>query len=73
MSFFSANDFITKFVRWNCMTKCTQCDEDVGGIPYKPMDEWNIEGPLCSKCYSRKLEAHYPGDHIRVNRLTDND
>ena len=55
------------------MTKCTQCDEDVGGIPYKPMVEWNIEGPLCSKCYSRKLEEHYPGDHIRVNRLTEND
>ncbi len=55
------------------MTKCTQCDEDVGSVSYKPMDEWNIEGPLCSKCYSSKLEEHYPGDHIRVNRLTEND
>jgi len=55
------------------MTKCTQCDEDVGSVSYNPMDEWKIEGPLCSKCYSSKLEEHYPGDHVRVNRLTDND
>jgi hypothetical protein len=55
------------------MTKCTQCEEDVGDVPYNPMPEWKIEGPLCGKCYSSKLEEHYPGKHIRVNRLNEED
>ena len=56
-----------------CMTKCTQCNQDVGGTPYNPMPEWKVEGPLCVKCYSSKLEEFYPGKHIRTNRLTEND
>ena len=55
------------------MAKCTQCNQDVGATPYNPMPEWKLEGPLCSKCYSSKLEEFYPGEHIRVNRLTKND
>ena len=55
------------------MTKCTECDEDVGETPYNPMPEWKMKAPLCGKCYSSKLEEFYPGDHIRVNRLTEND
>ena len=55
------------------MTKCTECDEDVGETPYKPMEGWKMKAPLCGKCYSKKLEEHYPGKHIRVNRLTEND
>ena len=74
MSFFSANDFITKFDLEKCMTgKCTQCSNETGNISYKPMEEWKIEGPLCGKCYSSKLEEFYPGDHIRVNRLNESD
>ena len=55
------------------MTKCTECDDDVGETPYNPMEGWNMKAPLCGKCYSTKLEEHYPGKHIRVNRLTEND
>ena len=55
------------------MGKCTQCNQDVGTIPYNPMPEWKLEAPLCGKCYSSKLEEFYPGKHIRVNRLTEND
>ena len=73
MSFFSANDFITKFGRWDCMGKCTQCSNEIGELPYNPMPEWKLEAPLCGKCYSSLLEEHYPGKHIRVNRLTEND
>ena len=74
MSFFSANDFITKFDLRKCMTeKCTQCANEIAKIPYKPMDEWKVDGPLCGECYSSKLEEFYPGDHIRVNRLNESD
>ena len=55
------------------MTKCTECDEDVGETPYNPMEGLKMKAPLCGKCYSKKLEEHYPGKHIRVNRLTEND
>jgi hypothetical protein len=32
------------------------------------MEEWEIKGPLCGDCYSKKLDEYYPGDHIRVNK-----
>ena len=49
--------------------KCSVCKNEID-VEYKPMDEWKVEGNICSKCYSQKLEEHYPGDHIRTNRLT---
>jgi len=49
--------------------KCSACNNDID-VEYKPMDEWKIKGSICSKCYSQKLEEHYPGEHIRTNRLT---
>ena len=55
------------------MTKCTQCDEDVGATPYNPMPEWKIEGPLCSKCYSKNISKHYPGEHVRLNLMDDDE
>jgi len=55
------------------MTKCTQCDEDVGATPYNPMPEWKIEGPLCSKCYSKNISDHYPGEHVRFNLMDDDE
>ena len=33
---------------------------------YIPMEQWNIDGPLCGKCYSKKIADHYPGDHVKV-------
>ena len=51
--------------------KCTVCEKDIVNTTYVPMDEWEIKGSICSKCYSQKLEKHYPGKHIRTNRLED--
>ena len=66
----SANGFITKFYfKFKMAEKCSVCKNEID-VEYKPMDEWKIKGSLCSKCYSQKLEEHYPGEHIRTNRLT---
>ena len=51
--------------------KCAVCKKDIVNTTYVPMDEWNITGNLCSKCYSEKIGKHYPGKHIRTNRLED--
>jgi len=45
---------------------CSICSEIIQK-PYIPMKEWNIEGTLCGKCYSKKISEYYPGQHIRVN------
>ena len=50
--------------------KCTICKKDVV-LKYTPMEEWDIKGTICSKCYSERLEKHYPGKHIRTNRMED--
>ena len=50
--------------------KCTICSEEVG-FRFKAMEEWGIEGTLCGKCYSKKVNEHYPGDHVRVNKHLD--
>ena len=47
--------------------KCSICGEKIQ-MQYNPMEEWNINGPLCGDCYSKKLHEHYPGDHTRVNK-----
>ena len=60
-------NFLFKFT----MTQtCSLCKNEIVQ-EYKPMDEWKIEGKICGKCYSQKLEEFYPGEHIRTNRLTD--
>ena len=46
--------------------KCALCD-DIINFTYLPMKEWDMDGFLCSKCYSKKLSEFYPGDHERVN------
>ena len=50
--------------------KCTICSEQVS-LRFKAMEEWNIEGTLCGKCYSKQLNEHYPGEHVRVNKDLD--
>ena len=55
------------------MAKCTQCNQDVGETPYNPMEEWKIKSPLCGKCYSSKLEEFYPGNHVRLNRMDEDE
>ena len=46
--------------------KCTLCDASIDH-EYVPMKEWKIDGPLCGKCYSKKISEFYPGDHVRVD------
>ena len=47
--------------------KCTLCNGQVD-FRFNPMKEWGIEGTICGKCYSKKINEHYPGDHVRVNK-----
>jgi hypothetical protein len=50
--------------------KCVICSEKIQ-LHYNPMEEWGIEGSICGKCYSKKINDHYPGEHIRVNKDLD--
>ena len=50
--------------------KCVICSEKIQ-LHYIPMEEWGIEGSLCGKCYSKKIQEHYPGEHARVNKHLD--
>ena len=50
--------------------KCVICSGEIG-LNYKPMEEWKIDGTLCGKCYSKKVNDHYPGEHVRVNKHLD--
>ena len=50
--------------------KCAICSDTIG-LHYKPMEEWKIDGTLCGKCYSKKVNDHYPGEHVRVNKHLD--
>ncbi len=46
--------------------KCKMCSGDIVQ-KFFPMEQWHIEGPLCGKCYSKKIAEHYPGEHVRVD------
>ncbi len=50
--------------------KCAICSGKIE-LRFKPMKEWEIEGLLCGKCYSKKIGEHYPGEHVRVNKDLD--
>jgi hypothetical protein len=50
--------------------KCVLCD-GLMEPQFNPMKEWNIDGPICGKCYSKKLFEFYPGKHVRVNLSDD--
>jgi hypothetical protein len=47
--------------------KCNICNDKIS-LRFNPMEEWEIKGPLCGKCYSKKIKEYYPGEHIRVNK-----
>ena len=38
---------------------CSICNEKIGDFRYEPMQQWNISGSLCSKCYSKKISDYY--------------
>ncbi|MBI5696922.1 MAG: hypothetical protein HZC29_00110 [Thaumarchaeota archaeon] len=46
--------------------KCVLCKGPMEH-KYAPMTDWDVKGPLCGKCYSKKIFEHYPGQHVRVN------
>ena len=50
--------------------KCGICNQEIG-FRFNPMEEWGMGGPMCGKCYSKRLGEHYPGDHARVNKDLD--
>jgi hypothetical protein len=50
--------------------KCIVCNEKIE-LPFRPMKEWGVDGTLCGKCYSKKINEFYPGDHNRVNKHLD--
>jgi hypothetical protein len=50
--------------------KCVICGGEIE-LHFKSMEEWKIEGTMCGKCYSKKLNEHYPGEHVRVNKHLD--
>jgi hypothetical protein len=37
---------------------CTLCGSRLT-FYYRPMEEWNISGIICSQCYDKKLVEHY--------------
>ena len=53
------------------MVKCKICSGEIQKT-YMPMEEWKMEGPLCGKCYSKKISEQYPGDHVRVDTSKKN-
>ena len=46
--------------------KCVVCNGKIE-LRYNPMEEWEIKGTMCGKCYSKKVHEFYPGEHTRVN------
>jgi len=45
-------------------TKCSICNNQISIFRYKAMRQWNIQGYLCSDCYSKKLIGHYIPTYI---------
>lgn len=45
-------------------TKCSICNNQIPVFRYKAMRQWNIQGYLCSDCYSKKLIGHYIPTYI---------
>ena len=45
-------------------TKCSICNNQISVFRYKAMRQWNIQGYLCSDCYSKKLIGHYIPTYI---------
>lgn len=67
------NTVFIQIYRIKRMAKTKTCTICGGSIEreFYPMREWNIKGPICGDCYSKRIHDHYPGDHIRVNTELD--
>lgn len=57
-----------KGVTYLSKNKCAICSGIVTK-KYCSMRDWNIEGVLCGKCYSKKINEHYPGKHKYMNKI----
>ena len=55
---------IGKQVQLPSKEKCSLCNEPMNP-KYFPMKDWGIKGPMCVKCYSKKIAEYYPGEHAR--------
>ena len=44
--------------------KCSICNGQIPIFRYKAMEQWNIQGYLCSDCYSNKLREYYVPTYI---------
>ena len=45
--------------------KCNICGCDMERR-FLPMKQWDVQGPLCGRCYSEKIGQFYPGEHVRM-------
>jgi hypothetical protein len=54
-------------------TKCSICNDQFSIFRYKAMKQWNIQGYLCSNCYSKKLREHYIPTYIPTYITTKED
>jgi hypothetical protein len=53
-----------KIIKMPNDTKCSICNDQISIFRYKAMKQWNIQGYLCSNCYSKKLREHYIPTYI---------
>ena len=44
--------------------KCSICNNQISIFRYRTMRQWDIQGYLCSDCYSKKLIGHYIPTYI---------
>lgn len=49
------------------MTESCQICSETLERKFFPMAEWKTKGPMCGKCYSKKIAEFYPGEHVRVD------
>jgi hypothetical protein len=52
--------------------KCSNCNDQISIFIYKAMKQWNIQGYLCSNCYSKKLREYYIPTYIAKKQDTVN-
>lgn len=39
-------------------SRCAACGSEIK-FRYMPMPEWNLQGEICSSCYSQRLMEYY--------------
>ena len=44
--------------------KCSICNNQISFFRYRAMRQWNMQGYLCSDCYSKRLTEYYSPEYI---------